>query len=89
MRIFLSSFSIGWLASDQIWSAFAAPQVAKSTSKPQTLEEAAPLIRPAAIIDAKPKLNPAATRKQIRFGPFIVPAQKVRLTAQHFVVALY
>jgi hypothetical protein len=49
-------------------------------SKPplKTMEELAPKIEPFVTVDVQPLLRPGAKRQLVRYGPFVMPASKVR-----------
>jgi hypothetical protein len=51
-----------------------------SAPPPKTMDEVAPVIRPAQIIDVNPMIRPNAKRQLVRYGPFVLPAPKVRKT---------
>lgn len=44
----------------------------------KTMEQLAPKLEPHTIVDVEPQLRPSAKRQLVRYGPFIMPASKVR-----------
>jgi hypothetical protein len=54
----------------------------------KTMEQLAPRIEPAVIVDVEPLLRAGAKRQLVRYGPFLMPASKVRYTSL-FVVPIF
>jgi len=68
-------------------TSFAYPAVSDTAPKMKvdgkTLEELAPFIKPAKVIDFPPEIRQTAKRQIIQYGPFEIPALKVRRCASH------
>jgi hypothetical protein len=44
---------------------------------PKTMDDVAPVIKPAVIVNAEPVIRQGAKRQLVRYGPFVLPAAKV------------
>jgi hypothetical protein len=57
---------------------FAGAALAVPAAPPKTLQEVAPLMKPSKVISDKPLIRSTAKRSKALFGPFVIPASKVR-----------
>jgi hypothetical protein len=79
---FEASIIVGWGAiasAASISRRDGPPAFPKANNAFDMLERVAPNIKPVSVINEKPRLRPEALRKRIRFGPYTLPAAKVRL----------
>lgn len=57
-----------------------APEANVDESKPplKTMAQLAPKIEPSVMVDVEPLIRAGAKRQLVRYGPFLMPASKVR-----------